>query len=153
MLGEINQGVEDAMADLRKRIQLVKVLEKEGEPQPRRVAMYYSSLERVLSHEDILPFVSMLRSIRKVENLDLIIHSPGGDGLAASSKHLSHGRMITAQGIQADLDLQHLKVKALSEADPYWIALHELLLRTDVVAKSHERGKVLFARDFLLSAN
>ena len=61
--------------------------------------------------------------------------------------------MITAQGIHSDPDLQYLKVNTLTETDPYWIALHELLLRTDVVAKSQQRGKVLFARGFQLSAD
>ena len=62
---------------------LLKTLEEKGPPQPRRAAMFYSGLERVLTHEDILPFVSMLGKIGKVQNLDLIIHSMGGDGLAA----------------------------------------------------------------------
>jgi membrane-bound ClpP family serine protease len=68
--------------------------------------------------------------------------------LTASSRHLTHGRMITVQDIQADQDLKHLKVKNLPNDDPYWSALSELLLRTEVVAQMNDVGKVLFSKDF-----
>ena len=42
--------------------------------------------------------------------------------LTSSSKHLTHGRMITSQQIKADNDLQHLKVQDLPTNDPYWTA-------------------------------
>ncbi len=297
ILGQINQGVGDAQADLRRRTSSLKKLEREGEPQPRRVAMFYSRLDRELTHDDILPFTSLLKHIGKTENLDLVIHSPGGDGtaaekmldlcrkyctgklrvvvplyaksaatlvalgadeiimgetselgpidaqvlvvqdnqpqvvsadhflrakqqaikglgsgrpeevqsaqiqlallspaflqqcedmlklakdfagkqlrthmfarecaddpgtwegriqqivdnLTASSRHLSHGRMITAEDMQADTDLRHLKVKLLPNDDPYWLALDDLLVRTDVVVRSQQMGKVLFAGVF-----
>jgi hypothetical protein len=298
ILGDISTSVDAANTDRRKRQILLKKLES-GNPQPRRVVLYYSRLEKELSHHDILPFASMLRSVGPTPNLDLIIHSPGGDGLAAekildlcrkyctgtlrvavplyaksaatlialgadeilrgetselgpidaqlyiiqdnsphqvsadhylrarddairklasnspeevrsaqiqlallspaflqqcrdlmdfgrdfarkqlethmfkvefardpnlwkdrinritdnltaSSKRLTHGRMITATEIQCDPDLRHLKVVALPNADPYWVALDELLLRTDVVCRSQEIGKILFARKFQL---
>ena len=68
--------------------------------------------------------------------------------LASSSKHLHHGRMITAEGIKADPDLKHLKVQVLKPAHPYWLALQELLVRTEVIVQRHgDIGKVLFATD------
>lgn len=70
--------------------------------------------------------------------------------LTSSSKHLLHGRMITAQDIQRDDDLKHLKVIELDSNDPYWTALNELLLRTEIVLLSNKIGKILFARDFQL---
>jgi Serine dehydrogenase proteinase len=301
LLDQLNRTSNDAGIDLRRRLILLRKLEKTGPPDSRRVVMYYSGLERALSPHDFLPFASMLKKIGKVENMDLIVHSPGGDGLTAekmmdlcrkhcakklrvavpfyaksaatlmalgadeiimgetselgpidaqlsiiqdgaeqqvsadhylraeseaiktlasgspeaaeaarihlanmspaflqycrdsqdfakdysrkqlkmhmflsehvsdtvtwdaridkivdnltaSSKRLSHGRMITAAEIKADADLTHLKVVDLPEDDPYWLTLLELLLRTDVVAKSQEFGKVLFADGFHLVA-
>ncbi len=70
------------------------------------------------------------------------------DNLIASSKHLSHGRMITADGIKADDDLKHLNVTALGDSDEYWLVLDDLLQRTDVVAKTEEIGKILMAKNF-----
>jgi ATP-dependent protease ClpP protease subunit len=297
ILAEIQTSVFSAQHDLRHRKELFKELENQPGPKPRRVIMYYAQLDRALSHADILPFTSMLKGIGKVENLDLIIHSPGGEGsaadkimdlcrkycsgtlrvvvplyaksaatlialsgdeiimgetseigpidaqifiiqdnapqqvsadhflrsakeatdklassiaaeveaariqlasmspaflmlcrdlqafskqfakkqlkdhmfsveyqsdvaawetkidsivenLTASGKHLTHGRMITAMGINQDPELNCLKIRALPDSDPYWLALDDLLQRTDVVAKSHEYGKVLMASDF-----
>lgn len=302
ILDQIGKGVWEAKTNLRRRTNLLTRLEREGEPQPRRVAMYYSSLESEITHADILPFTSMLKRIGRIQNLDLIIHSPGGDGLTAekmldlcrkyctgklrivvplyaksaatlialggneilvgetselgpidaqvfiiqdgapqqvsadhflraeqeaidrlgstrpeeqeasrislaslspamlqhcrdlqnfakdcagkqlrthmfgteyaadqttwderiskivdnltaSGRRLSHGRMITAADIQADPDLQHLKVRALAETDPYWMCLDDLLQRTDLVAKSENMSKVLFARGFQMIAS
>lgn len=302
ILGEISHGVESAQADKVRRRKSLKRLEKEGEPQPRRVAMYHARTDRALSHDDILPFSSLLKHLGKTENLDLVIHSPGGDGtaaekmldlcrkfcsgklrlvvplyaksaatllalgadeilmgetselgpidaqvyliqdnqpqmvsadhflrarsqaikdlgsenlaevqaaqiqlallspaflqhcedllkfardcaakqlrshmfasefasdpsvwdqrigkivdnLTASSRHLSHGRMITAEDVKGDADLQYLKVKALANDDAYWLALDDLLLRTDVVIRSNQVGKILFADGFELSAS
>ncbi len=296
ILGDIGNSVDAATMDRRNRHRLLKKLET-GDPQPRRVIVYFSRLDRELTHNDVLPFASMLKSVGVADNLDLIIHSPGGDGLAAeklldlcrkycngkfrvavplyaksaatlialgadeilmgetselgpidaqiyiiqdnqpqqvsadhflrardeaiqklastapqeaqaaqiqlallspaflqqckdmmdfgkdfatkqlqthmfqveyaqdqgtwqqrierivqnltaSSKRLTHGRMITATEIQADSDLQHLKVKALANTDPYWQALDELLLRTEIVSGTQEIGKMLFTRDF-----
>src|SRR4051812_20357399 len=85
ILGQIQVGSLDSQHDRLKRKRLLKKLEQTGstDQRPRRVAMYYSSMARSISPVDILPFTSMLKSIGKVENLDLIIHSPGGDGLTA----------------------------------------------------------------------
>ncbi len=301
ILGEIAQGVETAQTDRSRRRKSLRRLEKEGEPQPRRVAMYYARTDRALSHDDILPLTSLLKHIGKTDSLDLVVHSPGGDGtaaekmldlcrkyctgrlrvvvplyaksaatllalgadeiimgetselgpidaqvfivqdnqpqmvsadhflrardeaikalasadaaqaqaaqiqlallspaflqhcedqlrfakdcagkqlrlhmfaeeskqdlalwlqridrivanLTASSRHLSHGRMITAEDIKADTDLQHLRVRALPNTDPYWLALEDLLLRTDVVVRSSQVGKILFADGFELTA-
>lgn len=295
IMNEIAGSIDAANTDRRKRQKLLKKLESGG----RRVILYYSRLDKELSHADVLPFASLLRSVGTVDNLDLILHSGGGDGLTAekildlcrkyctktlrvavpvyaksaatlialganeiimgetselgpidpqiyiiqdntpqqvsadhflrayqealanlgsshpeevaaaqiqmalispaflqqcrdqmdfgrdfatkqlqnymfkeeftkdrgswdgrikklvenltaSSKRLSHGRMITADEIQADPDLKFLKVTSLPNTDPYWLALDELLLRTDVVARDKEIGKILFARDFQL---
>jgi hypothetical protein len=70
------------------------------------------------------------------------------ENLTASSKHLLHGRMITAADIRADPDLKHLKVKELASDDPYWAALTELVLRTEIIMGSNQIGKLLFAEDF-----
>jgi ATP-dependent protease ClpP protease subunit len=299
ILGEIQEGVQSAQYDFRKRKKLMEKLEKEGDPQPRRVAMYYSRLDRSLTHSDVLPFTGMLKEIGKVENLDLIIHSPGGDGMAAdklldlcrkycsktlrvvvplyaksaatlialggdkiimgesseigpidaqvfivqdgspqqvsadhflraeeyatsklasdraeeveagriqlasmspaflklcrdlqdfgrqfarsqlqahmfaaeyaaekdmwearinaivdnlsaSGTHLSHGKMITAAAISADPTLKYLKIDTLPDNDPYWLAVDDLLQRTDVVAKTQDVGKILMTRDYQL---
>jgi ATP-dependent protease ClpP protease subunit len=84
--------------------------------------------------------------------------SPGWDqriasiisNLTSSSKHLTHGRMITSQHIRTDTDLQHLKVRDLPSDDSYWVALNELLLRTEIIAQQMDVGKILFAKDFEL---
>ena len=70
--------------------------------------------------------------------------------LTASSKHLLHGRMITAADIQADNDLKYLKVTDLPSDSEYWMLLTELLLRAEIVAQLDELGKLLFTRDFQL---
>lgn len=297
ILAEIQEAVLSAQQNLRRRKSLFKQLEGQPGPMPRRVIMYYAQLNRALTHEDILPFTSMLKGIGKVANLDFIIHSPGGEGsaadkimdlcrkyctgtlrvvvplyaksaatlialggdeivmgetseigpidaqiyiiqdnapqqvsadhflraareatsklasqnpeeveaariqlasmspaflmhcrdsqefskqfaktqlknhmfaseyagdasawdtkidnivenLTASGKHLTHGRMITAAGISQDPELNCLKIRALLDSDPYWLALDDLLQRTDVVAKSYKIGKILMASDF-----
>jgi ClpP class serine protease len=82
LLSQLERTSNDAGIDRRRRLILLRKLEKTG-PDSRRVAMYYSDLDRALSPHDFLPFASMLKKIGKVENLDLIVHSPGGDGLTA----------------------------------------------------------------------
>jgi ATP-dependent protease ClpP protease subunit len=297
ILAQIQLATFGAQHDLRARKQLFKRLENEGDPKPRRVAMYYAQLTRGISHDDVLPFMSMLKGIGRVANLDLIVHSPGGDGVATdkmmdlcrrycngvlrvvvplyaksaatlmalsadeivmgetselgpidaqvsiiqdnapqqvsadhflraakdatdklssantgeveaariqlaiispaflthcqdlqdfakqfakkqlqthmfaveyaadvptwtvkinnvvqnlttSGKYLSHGKTITASDIKSDPELNCLKVKSLADSDPYWLALDDLLQRTDVVAKTMKIGKVLMASDF-----
>jgi len=68
--------------------------------------------------------------------------------LMSSSRHLTHGRMITAQDIGGDAQLKILKILSLSPDDPYWLAVSELLLRTEIVAQQNEFGKILFAKNF-----
>jgi ATP-dependent protease ClpP protease subunit len=297
ILAEIQMASLNAQQDFRHRKDLIKKLETEDGPAPRRVAMYYAQLNKAIGHEDILPFTSMLKGLGKVQNLDLIIHSPGGDGLAAdkmmdlcrkycsgtlriiiplyaksaatliglsgdemvmgetselgpidaqvfiiqdgapqqvsadhflraakeatsklaspnqeeveaakiqlacmspaflqqcqdlqnfgkqfakrqlqthmfsveyaadpsawaikidtlvenltaSGKYLSYGKMITAADVAKDPELQCLKIKTLGDSDPYWLALDDLLQRTDVVAKMQQFGKILMASDF-----
>jgi hypothetical protein len=58
--------------------------------------------------------------------------------------------MITSQHIKNDPDLQHLKVQDLHPDDPYWSALNEILLRTEIVAQQMEVGKTLFTRSFAM---
>ncbi len=71
--------------------------------------------------------------------------------LTSSSKHLVHGRMITANGIKSDQDLKRLKLDVLTPNDPYWMALQDLLVRTEVVVQSEGNiGKVMFTRDMQL---
>jgi len=72
------------------------------------------------------------------------------DNLTSSSRHLLHGRMITAADLRADEDLQHLKVSALPSEDPYWVLLNELAIRTGIVMTKNQIGKTVFARDFEL---
>lgn len=299
ILSEINRSIADANLDRGNRKEALVALEELEEPTPRRVAVYYSDTRRSISRDDVLPFLNMLKSIGRTENLDLVLVSPGGDAMAAekmldlcrkyctgelrvvvplyaksaatllalgadeivmgesselgpmdaqvyiiqdnqdqqvsadhflraykdaredlassdpknvqaaqiqlallspaflqhcrdlmefsqdfaskqlrkymfrdehtqnakvwderinliienltsSSRHLLHGRMITAHDIKEDTDLQHLKVKELDSADPYWTHLTELLLRTEIVKQRGEFGKMLFARDFQL---
>jgi hypothetical protein len=78
-------------------------------------------------------------------HIDKIINN-----LTSTSKHLSHGRMINAEAINADQDLQHLKIFNLSEEDPYWLALTELLLRTEIVSQLNNIGKMFFSIGFNL---
>src|SRR5260370_33334490 len=61
---------------------MLKKLE-ECEPKPRRVVVYFSRMDRQMTLDDVLPFASVLKSVGQTEDLDLIIHSPGGDGHAA----------------------------------------------------------------------
>ncbi len=70
--------------------------------------------------------------------------------LTATSKYLTHGRMISAADMRADVDLGHLKVKPLDNDDGYWLALSDLLLRTEIVMSANDIGKVLFAKGFQL---
>ena len=70
--------------------------------------------------------------------------------LTSSSKHLTHGRMITSQLIKDDLKLRHLKVEELASDDPYWVTLNDLLLRTEIAAQQMNVGKSLLAKDFEL---
>jgi hypothetical protein len=58
--------------------------------------------------------------------------------------------MINAEAINADQDLQHLKIFNLSEEDPYWLALTELLLRTEIVSQLNNIGKMFFSIGFNL---
>src|SRR5713226_433875 len=83
VLTEIQIASINAQQDFRRRKERMRKLESQDGPTPRRVAMYYAQLNKAISHDDILPFTSMLKGLGKVQNLDLIIHSPGGDGLAA----------------------------------------------------------------------
>jgi hypothetical protein len=72
------------------------------------------------------------------------------ENLTSTSKHLLHGRMITLADMRADADLQRLKVVGLESDAPYWLALNELLLRTEIVAQLNELGKLVFTSDFHL---
>jgi len=72
--------------------------------------------------------------------------------LTSTSKHLVHGRMINANQMKADKDLQHLKVTELAPDAPYWTKLNELLIRNEILTHSNEIGKIIFARDFQLVA-
>ncbi|MFQ5735144.1 MAG: hypothetical protein ACE5KM_24690, partial [Planctomycetaceae bacterium] len=72
--------------------------------------------------------------------------------LTATSKHLLHGRMITAEDIQTDPELCHLKVTALDAESEYWVLLNELLLRMEIVAQIDDLGKILFTRSFQLAS-
>ncbi len=73
------------------------------------------------------------------------------ENLTTSGKYLSHGKTITASDIGNDPELNCLKVKSLSGSDPYWLALDDLLQRTDVVAKIQKFGKILMASDFQMA--
>jgi len=79
------------------------------------------------------------------ERIDKIVNN-----LTASSKHLLHGRMITAGDIKGNPDLRELKVNELAGSDPYWSGVTELLLRTEIVMGANGIGKCLFARKFQL---
>jgi ATP-dependent protease ClpP protease subunit len=70
--------------------------------------------------------------------------------LTSSSKHLTHGRMITSQQIKSDKDLRYLKIADLASNDPYWEAANELLLRTEIVAQQLDFGKCLFTKNFAM---
>lgn len=68
--------------------------------------------------------------------------------LTASSKHLLHGSMISANEIIGDDELKHLKVRNLANDDAYWLALNELLTRTEIVAHMNDVGRVLLTTNF-----
>lgn len=70
------------------------------------------------------------------------------DKLTSSSKHLVHGRMITAHAIRDDPDLKHLKIRVLDPGDEYWLSLQELLVRTEIIVqRKGDIGKVIFTSD------
>ncbi len=70
--------------------------------------------------------------------------------LTASSIHLSHGRMITAADMKTSAELNCLKVNELGADSPYWLAVSELLLRTEIIAQQSKIGKILYAKGFEL---
>jgi ATP-dependent protease ClpP protease subunit len=293
----ITNSVSRATFDRDKRLKALKRLEAADTTGKRKVALYYSRRDRSLSHQDVLPFVNMLKSMVPITDLDLVVISPGGDGTAAetmldlcrkycggklrivvplygksaatllalgadeivmgetselgpidaqvmivqdnedqqvsadhflrarddaiknlastethvreaaqiqltllspaflqscqdlmnfsqdfagnqlrahmfreefkadkaswdtkieaivdnltsSKNRLLHGRMITADDIQQDQILKCLKLINLANDDPYWIALNELLLRTETIVAANDLGKVLFATKF-----
>jgi ATP-dependent protease ClpP protease subunit len=57
--------------------------EIEGDPPKRKLVVYVSSFASNINISDIAPLGSMLDTIGKVDNLDFLIHSPGGSGVVA----------------------------------------------------------------------
>jgi len=85
MLSEINRTIATAQFDRAKRRKALIALDKLEDATPRRVAVYYSERRRLISREDVLPFLNMLKSIGTTPNLDLVLVSPGGEGTAAET--------------------------------------------------------------------
>jgi len=83
ILADINTGINDARTNRSRRQELLNKIQDLDQTKRRRVAVYYAQPDRSLSHADVLPFTSMLKSIGHAESLDLVVASSGGDGTAA----------------------------------------------------------------------
>src|SRR5260370_2174177 len=82
ILQEIANAREWAATDRQNRENRLEKVE-ECETQARGVVVYVCRMERQMAVDDVIPFASVLKSVGQTEDLDLIIHSPGGDGHAA----------------------------------------------------------------------
>lgn len=82
-IGEANQSADRIRNEsILKYTTLIPQLEKNN----KKLIVYIArvgSPNSSISSDDIAPFGSMLSTIGKVENLDLMIHSPGGNGVVA----------------------------------------------------------------------
>ena len=87
-IGRANQEAEKLKAQIvLKNNVLLPILESQPDPKKeRRVIVYIAKVgspKSTISPDDIAPIGSMLSAIGKVKNLDLILHSPGGNGVVA----------------------------------------------------------------------
>lgn len=87
-IGIANQEAEKKKAQIvLKNNVLLPILEFQPDPKKeRRVIAYIAKVglpKSAISPDDIAPVGSMLSAIGKVKNLDLILHSPGGNGVVA----------------------------------------------------------------------
>lgn len=83
-IGDANQNADKVRNEsiLRNTTLIHQELEKED----RKLIAYIARVSlpnSALSADDIAPFGSMLATLGKVKNLDLMIHSPGGNGVVA----------------------------------------------------------------------
>lgn len=83
-IGDANQNADKVRNEsiLRNTTLIHQELEKED----RKLIAYIARVglpNSALSADDIAPFGSMLATLGKVKNLDLMIHSPGGNGVVA----------------------------------------------------------------------
>lgn len=87
-IGVANQEAEKIKAQIvLKNDVLLPILESQPEPkEEKRVIVYIAKVglpKSAISPDDIAPIGSMLAAIGRVKNLDLILHSPGGNGVVA----------------------------------------------------------------------
>lgn len=83
-IGDANQNADKVRNEsiLHNTTLITQELEKEG----KKLIVYIARVglpNSALSADDIAPFGSMLATLGKVKNLDLMIHSPGGNGVVA----------------------------------------------------------------------
>lgn len=82
-IGEANQSADRIRNEsILKNTSIIPQLEKDN----RKLIAYIAKLgspNSAISSDDIAPFGSMLATTGKVDNLDLMIHSPGGNGVVA----------------------------------------------------------------------
>ena len=82
-IGEANQSADRIRNEsILKNTSLIPQLEKDD----RKLIAYIAKIgspNSAISSDDIAPFGSMLSTIGEVDNLDLMIHSPGGNGVVA----------------------------------------------------------------------
>jgi hypothetical protein len=82
-LTRVIQELEDTAQGRTSRQELIKRAEKHDTLSPRRLLLYVANIEHpnsALSQADIVPLSDALASLGQVDNLDLLLHTTGGDG-------------------------------------------------------------------------
>lgn len=83
-VGEANQTAERTRSE--SILQNTTLIPNQLETEDRKLIVYIGKVglpNSAISPDDIAPFGSMLSTLGKVKNLDLMIHSPGGNGVVA----------------------------------------------------------------------
>jgi len=76
-----------------RQIQIKRIQEKFG----RRLVCYVSGVAALIDRDDTLPFVDLLHNVIRGENLDLLLHTGGGD-IDAAEKLISMVRTTVGTG-------------------------------------------------------
>ena len=84
-LDRIYDQVDARQAHCAVRQQVPKGTSQEAGKWPAPSGAILLRRDRAVSHQDVLPFVNMLKSMAPIDDLDLIVVSPGGDGTAAET--------------------------------------------------------------------
>lgn len=83
-IGEANQNADRVRSE--SILQNTTIIPNQLESEDRKLIVYIGRIglpNSAISADDIAPFGSMLSTLGKIKNLDLMIHSPGGNGVVA----------------------------------------------------------------------